>query len=259
MKSHLRYLAAVTALAWSIGAAAAPASPVPAAVSAAVADAARPAADRERDARRLPAETIAFAGVRPGDAVGELLPGGGYYTRMLSKLVGPQGHVYALAPPPMVGAPADMPDFSARVRALAAEPAYGNVSVILQQLNNVSFPAPLDVVWTTQNYHDFHNIAGVDVSLLNRQVFEALKPGGVYFIVDHAALAGSGSSATGTLHRIDVDTVRREVLAAGFVLEASSDLLRRTADPHTATVFDASIRGNTDQFVLKFRKPPAAR
>lgn len=231
---------------------------VPAAVTAAVADPGRPAADRERDTRRLPAETVAFAGVRPGDAVGELLPGGGYYTRILSKVVGPQGRIFALAPPPLPSAAADMPDFSARVRALAAEPGYGNVTVLLQQLSDIRFPQPLDVVWTTQNYHDFHNAAGVDIDVLNRQVYDALKPGGVYFIVDHAAEPGAGATVTKTLHRIDADVVRREVLRAGFIYDGDADLLRRASDPHTVAVFDPSVRGNTDQFMLRFRKPPAS-
>ncbi|MFI4891203.1 MAG: class I SAM-dependent methyltransferase [Steroidobacterales bacterium] len=257
MKTSLQIIAAASLLVLSGLANAGPAAPIPTAITAAVSDPARPPTDRERDARRLPAETIAFAGVKPGDVVGELLPGGGYYTRILSKVVGPQGHVYAFAPPPPVNAPADMADFSARVRAIAADPAYANVSVVLQQLGNISFPAPVDLVWTSQNYHDFHNIDGVDVGMLNKQIFDALKPGGVYLVLDHAAAAGAGSSVTKTLHRIDVETVKQEVLAAGFVLEGSSKLLERSTDPHTAAVFDPSVRGMTDQFILKFRKPKA--
>jgi predicted methyltransferase len=257
VKISLQIIAAASLLALSIMAKAAPAAPVPAAIAAAVADAGRPGTDKQRDENRMPAETIAFAGVKPGDVVGELLPGGGYFTRILSKVVGPQGHVYAFAPPLPPNASADMKDYSAPTRALAQEPAYANVTIVAQALANITFPVPVDMVWTTQNYHDFHNIAGVDIAALNKQVFDALKPGGVYLVLDHAAAAGAGSSVTNTLHRIDVETVKKEVVAAGFVLEGSSPLLERKSDPHTAAVFDASVRGKTDQFILKFRKPRA--
>lgn len=231
---------------------------IPPAIAMAVASSVRPDADKARDALRKPAETLTFAGVRPGDAIGELLPGGGYYTRIISQIVGPAGHVYAFAPPPPATAAADMPDFSARVRAIAADPNFANVSVVLQPLSNLTFPAKLDLVWTSQNYHDFHNAAGVQMAVLNSQVFEALKPGGIYLVLDHAA-PGAGSSATSTLHRIDPATVKKEILAAGFVLEASSDLLRNDEDAHTVAVFDPSVRGRTDQFILKFRKPATAK
>ncbi len=257
MKTTLPIIAAASLLALSVMAKAGPAAPIPAKIAAAVADPGRPASDRERDVHRLPAETIAFAGVRSGNAVGELLPGGGYFTRILSKVVGPHGHVYALAPPLPPNAPADMKDYSAPTRALAQEPAYANVTIVAQPLSNITFPAPLDLVWTTQNYHDFHNSAKIDVAVLNKQVFDALKPGGVYLVLDHAAAPGAGASVTNTLHRIDVETVKKEVLAAGFKLEASSNLLMHSADNHTAAVFDPSVRGMTDQFILKFRKPKA--
>jgi predicted methyltransferase len=234
--------------------------PTPAAsIAAAIADAARPDADAQRDANRKPAETLRFAGVKSGDAVGELLPGGGYYTRLLSKIVGSNGHVYALAPPRAANAAQDTPDFAARVKAIAADPAYSNVQVVQAPLSTVAFPAPLDLVWTSQNYHDFHNIPGVDVTVLDKQVFDALKPGGIYLVLDHAAAPGSADRDTSTLHRIDPETVKKEALAAGFVFEGSSDLLRNGDDPHTAKVFDPLIRGKTDQFILKFRKPAKAR
>ncbi len=230
-----------------------------AAIAAAVADANRPDADKQRDANRKPAETLAFAGVKPGDSVGELLPGGGYFTRLLSKVVGSNGHVYALAPPRPADAPADRPEPAARVKAIAADPAYSNVQVVVTPLTKLAFPAPLDLVWTTQNYHDLHNVPGVDLRVLDKQVFDALKPGGVFLVLDHAAAPGSADRDTSTLHRIDPETVKKEVLAAGFVLEGSSDLLHRSDDPHTAPVFDPLIRGKTDQFILKFRKPAKPR
>jgi predicted methyltransferase len=231
------------------------AAKAPDAITAAVADTSRPEADRQRDANRKPVETLEFAGVKPGDQVAELLPGGGYFTRIFSKVVGPSGHVYALVPAPSADAPADMPDFAARVKAIAAEPAYANVSVVVEPFSQLKAPAPVDLVWTSQNYHDLHNFPGLDVGVFNQMVFDALKPGGLYVVLDHEAEPGSGVRDTATLHRIDVETVKKEVLAAGFVLVASSELLRQPADSHTVKVFDPSVRGRTDQFLLKFRKP----
>jgi len=199
-------------------------------IAAAVADSNRPAADTERDANRKPAATLEFAGVKPGEQIAELLPGGGYFTRLFSKAVGGAGHIYALVP-------------------------YPNVSVVIEPFSELKTPVPVDLVWTSQNYHDLHNFPGLDLGVFNQMVFEALKPGGIYLILDHAAAPGSGTSQTATLHRIDPKSVKQEVLAAGFVFVGSSDLLRQPSDPHTAKVFDPSIRGKTDQFILKFRKP----
>jgi predicted methyltransferase len=227
----------------------------PDAVAAAIADAGRPDADRQRDASRKPAETLAFAGVKPGDRVAELLPGAGYFTRLFSKVVGAAGHVYALVPAPAPDAPADAPDFAARVKAIAADPNYSNVSVVVEPFAQLKAPEPVDLVWTSQNYHDLHNFPGVDVAVFNQLVWDALKPGGIYMVLDHAAEPGSGVRDTATLHRIDAETVKQEVLAAGFVFVGGSDLLHRPEDTHTVKVFDPSVRGKTDQFILKFRKP----
>jgi predicted methyltransferase len=224
-------------------------------IAMAIADPARPDADRQRDANRKPAETLAYAGVKPGDQIAELLPGSGYFTRLFSKVVGPGGHVYALVPAPSPTAAADTPDFAARVKAIAADPNYANVSVIVEPFSQLKVPAPVDLVWTSQNYHDLHNFPGLDVVVFNQMVFDALKPGGIYLILDHEAEPGSGARDTATLHRIDMETVKKEVEAAGFVLMGTSDLLRQPGDPHTIKVFDPSIRGKTDQFLLKFRKP----
>jgi predicted methyltransferase len=224
---------------------------VPSYITAAVADSARPAADSEHDASRKPAETLAFAGVKPGDWVLELAPGKGYFTRLLSAVVGPQGEVtnYIVSQPPKPDAPPPP------IVALAAEPHYSNVKVHLQRLVEVKPTNSFDLVWTTQNYHDFHNIEGLDVATLNHAIFAALKPGGIYLVVDHAAEAGSGLRDTKTLHRIDADTVKLEVKAAGFELVGESGMLRNKDDPHTGKVFEGAIQGHTDQFTLKFRKP----
>ena len=222
---------------------------VPAYISAAVADSARPTEDKQRDADRKPAETLAFAGVKPGDTVIEIAPGKGYYTRLLSAVVGPKGKVYATTSPPKPDAPPPP------VQAIAADPHYGNVTVSLQKIAELKLPEGVDLVWTTLNYHDLHNVHDLDVAKVNSAFFAALKPGGTYFVLDHAAEAGSGSRDTSTLHRIDEETVKQEVTAAGFKLVGQSDILRNKSDPHTAKVFDPEIRGHTDQFALKFKKP----
>jgi predicted methyltransferase len=228
------------------------------AIDAAVVDPQRPETDRARDAARKPADCLAFAGLKAGDRVVELLPGSGYFTRIFSVAVGASGHVFAVAQPKSPSAPADAPEPAARVRAIAADAHYGNVSVVVQRLSQPSLPHPVDLVWTSQNYHDLHNVPDLDIAAFNKAVFDALKPGGTYIVLDHAAEAGSGARDTKTLHRIDADAVKKEVLAAGFEVVAQSDLLRNPADPHTSAVFDPSIRGKTDQFLIKFRRPAEA-
>lgn len=232
------------------GASAAFAAPsIPPDVKAAVEDAARPAEDKQRDGDRKPAEVLAFAGVKKGEHVRELLPGGGYFTRILSKVVGDKGVVYAVVPPPRPGAPMD---FSAAAKAIAADPGYKNVKVLALADPQ---PEPVDLVWTSNNYHDLHNRPDADLMAFNKQVLDALKPGGTYIVIDHAAAAGSGTRDGSTLHRIDPATVKSEVTAAGFEFVGESDALKNAQDPHTAAVFDPKIRGKTDQFVFKFRKP----
>ena len=248
-------LAAALAASLTLRASELRAEPIPANIAAAVADVNRPDADKARDANRKPAETLAFTGVKSGAVVAELLPGGGYYTRLISKAVGSSGHVYALVPAPMADAPADVPDFAARVKAIAADPNYANVQVVVESFSQLAVPAPVDLVWTSQNYHDLHNFPGLDVGVFNKMVFDDLKHGGIYLVLDHEAEAGSGGRDTATLHRIDSQTVKKEVLAAGFKFVGSSRLLRQPGDSHKVKVFDPTVRGRTDQFILKFRKP----
>jgi predicted methyltransferase len=246
----------LAAMALSTACTHAPSAPsTPDSITAAVADTNRPAADAQRDANRKPAQTVVFAGVHPGEQIGELVPGGGYFTRIFSKAVGPTGHVYAMVPPRPANPSANNPDRSAPIRALAADANYTNISVVELTAGKVTAPMPLDLVFTAQNYHDLHNFPGLSVAAFNKSVFDSLKPGGLFVVLDHSAPAGSGVSDTNTLHRIDVDAVKTEVMAAGFEFVASSDVLANPADPRTANVFDPSIRGKTDQFILKFRKP----
>lgn len=247
MLRHLMFASGMI-MAASLTSAAVHAAAVPATISAAVADPARPAADTDRDADRKPAETLAFAGVKPGEQVVDFFPGTGYFTRIFSKTVGPKGHVTALWP-------AGTPDkFVDRTKPVAADPAYTNVTVVAQKVADI--PAgSVDLFWTSQNYHDMHNLPGADVAAVDKAIFAALKPGGTFIVLDHAATAGSGFQDTNTLHRIDPEAVKSEVESAGFKLVAQSDLLKNPNDPHTATVFDPSIKGKTDQFILKFEKP----
>jgi predicted methyltransferase len=226
---------------------------VPAAVAKAVADPARQA-DKADDARRKIEAIMTFAQVRPGQKVLELIPGGGYFTRVFSAIVGSQGHVYTVWPSEYAKEDGKSVEGS---RKLAADPHYANVSVLVQPANQLSAPEPVDVVFTAQNYHDYPDkfMGSVDPAVLNKQVFAALKPGGLWVIIDHAAPAGSGMADTETLHRIDPAIVKKQVVAAGFVFDGESKVLHNPADPHNIKVFDKSIRGHTDQFVYRFRKP----
>jgi predicted methyltransferase len=198
---------------------------------------------------------VLFADVKPGTTVVELVPGRGYFTRIFSKVVGPKGHVYALSPPRRPNAAADAPDPAAATTAIASDAAYSNVVVQVAPLQTISVSEPADVVFTAQNYHDVHNVPNIDIAAFNKSVFDALKPGGVYVVLDHSAAAGSGGRDTSTLHRIDPAAVKAEVLAAGFVFAGESKVLANAQDDRTAKVFDPAIRGKTDQFIFKFRKP----
>jgi len=242
--------AAVLALAVAMPLSAADA--VPAYVKSAVDDTARPDADRQRDANRKPAELIAWAGIKQGDKVADLLPGGGYFTRLFSKVVGSNGVVYAVAPARPANAPANAPDFAAAVKKIAAEPQFSNVRVADM---STALPEKVDYAWTSLNYHDMHNRPNADLSAFNKQVFEALKPGGVFVVIDHAAEKGSGKRDTQALHRIDAELVKSEVTAAGFTFEGESNVLANPADTRKLLVREGSVQGRTDQFALKFRKP----
>ncbi|EIL97408.1 class I SAM-dependent methyltransferase [Rhodanobacter thiooxydans] len=226
---------------------------VSAVVQKALADPARQT-DRADDAHRKVAQVMAFAEVKPGQKVLELVPGSGYWTRVFSAIVGPQGHVYTVWPH-------EMGKYSAKSFAnwqgLVATPHYANVSLLQQPAALLTAPEPIDLVFTAQNYHDYHDpfMGPVDMAGFDKRVYDALKPGGLFVVIDHVAPAGSGLADTDTLHRIDPAVVKQEVEAAGFVFDGESDALRNPADPHDAKVFDKSIRGHTDQFVYRFRKP----
>ncbi len=241
----------MTTMVTAIAAAPAPA-PVPhhhsaaesqAAIAAALADPAR-ADQADDDQRRQAAAVLAFAGVGPGDTAIDFLPGQGYWTRILSGVVGPQGHVDAV-----------WPSFGAKYaeKTLPALQARGlaNVTAEVQATPLPTATPPVDLFMTVQNYHD---LPASSIAAFNAAVFKALKPGGVYLIVDHADTVGAIPTVP-FKHRIDPNVVRSQVTAAGFRFAGSSPVLRNPADDHSKPVFDPSVRGHTDQFVFKFVRP----
>lgn len=242
-------LAAAAAMA--LGVAAAQAA-VPPHIAGALADKGRPAEEAARDAARKPGELLEWAGVKPGDKVADLIMGGGYFTRILSVAVGPAGHVYAYQPEEFIRFQASYGENQKKVAG-----AYANVTPVTSTLGALDLPDGLDLVVTVQNYHDLHlkPFPTDTAAKVNAEVFKSLKPGGVYLVVDHVAAPGAGLAAADSVHRIEPSIVKQEVEAAGFKLEAESPLLQVSDDPHTANVFDPAIRGKTDQFVMKFRKP----
>jgi len=211
----------------------------------------RPTKDTDRDAARKPVEVLNFAHVKPGEQVLELIPGGGYFTRLLSVAVGPSGHVTEAVP--LIGGA----DMSKASNGVAADPNFSNVSEEPMSAESLAkAPGQYNLVWTSQNYHDLHlTQLKLDVVGLDKQIYAALRPGGIFFIEDHAAKPGTGISTTDAEHRIDEDFVKHEVESVGFKLAGESNVLRNPADDHSLRVFDAAIRGHTDQFLLKFRKP----
>jgi predicted methyltransferase len=228
---------------------------VPAGVVAALADPRRPAEQIKLDATRKPALTVAFAEVKPGDRVADFMPGNAYFTRILSDVVGPTGRVYAFIPSEQIAhCPASE---IAGTQAIALDPSYSNVTVLTSPLADFRLPEKLDLIWTAQNYHDLHDsfLRPADVTKLNGAFFNALRPGGVLLVIDHVAESGSGLRDTETLHRIDPVLMKREIEAAGLILEAESDALRNPNDDHKRPVFDPLVRGTTDQVVFRFRKP----
>lgn len=251
MKSTL-FLAAALAVAVTAGAAAAKPD---ANQLAAVADKGRPEADTKRDADRKPAEMLEFAGVKQGQTVVDLLPGGGYFTRVFSKAVGPKGTVFAVGGPPRPSQDPAKPAPTPAQDAIAADANYSNVKSIHAPLQNgLSIPTQADMVWTSQNYHDVKNVANIDMLAFDKAIFNSLKPGGVFIVLDHVANPGDPNS-TKTLHRIDPAVVKQEVTAAGFKYEGESTVLKNPADDHTKGIRDGFTQGQTDQFIYKFRKP----
>jgi predicted methyltransferase len=226
----------------------------------ALADKNRPATEVSRDVNRKPGELIEFAGIKPGMKVVDLLPGIGqaaYFTRIFSGVVGPQGKVYAY-----YGTQYDerlkrmTPPMDPDNLGVVFQPNYPNVVALHSHLEQIKTPEPVDLVWTSNNYHDMHNTAyAMDPIKVNAAVFAALKPGGIYLVMDHRAAKGAGLIATSTLHRMDEDLAIKEIESVGFKLVGKSDIHKNPTDDNTKRVFEEGLHDHTDIMVLKFQKP----
>lgn len=224
---------------------------IPAYVAAAVADKDRPKEDTDRDADRHPAEIMTLTGVKPGDKVVDVGPGRtGYYTKIISRIVGANGKVVMFNPTWV----AEKFPVAKEGPAILAKAGYANVEGSVQPMAEIKFDAPVDMVFMSQIYHD-QVWQKIDIAKMNKAIFDALKPGGVFFVVDHVGPGVATVEQIDKSHRIEPSVVKQQVLAAGFKLEAESDILKNAADNHALNVFDPAIRGKTDQFVFKFTKP----
>ena len=219
---------------------------IPKYIRSAVESPGRSAEAKARDANRKPAEVLALSGVKPGDKVVEFASFGQYFTAMLSDIVGPKGVVY------MYDLPYTEARSGAASRAFVA--AHANSKYELVDYNALKLPEKVDIVFNVLYYHDLP-LNNIDTASLNKRIFDALKPGGIFFVVDHNAAPGSGTTDTKKLHRIDPEVIKKEVTAAGFELVEQSKLLAHAEDDHTQIVFAPGLRGLTDQTIFKFRKP----
>jgi predicted methyltransferase len=255
MNISVPYFAALIISAFCIPLSADADTQIPAEIARALLNPRRPPEQVKLDPARKPAQLMAFADIKRGARVADFMPGNAYFTRIMSDVVGARGHVYAFLPTEQLAncSPREV----AGTKALEHDPAYANVSILRDSTANFSMPEKLDIIWTAQNYHDLHDafMGPADVAALNKRFFDALKPGGVFLVIDHVAESGSGLRDTETRHRIDPLRLRQEIEAAGFVLDAKSNALRNPKDDHQLSVFDPSVRGQTDQVVYKFRKP----
>lgn len=219
----------------------------------AVQDPTRLAEHVARDAGRLPADVIAFSGIRPGETIADIAVGGGYYTAILSRYLGNTGKIYAVDPARIFEA---FPQAADGFPDYIAQDPRPNVEYSVQNLDAFDVPERLDHIVMILYYHDTL-WTGEDRPRMNTAFFDALKPGGTLLILDHDAQPMAGAEIGQSLHRMDCDLIAPELLAAGFQLVESSDLLRNPEDPLDVSVFDAAWRGRTDRCLMKFRKPEA--
>ena len=236
----------------ALSASAADTAATPAYVAAALAAPDRKA-DSADDTHHQTAAIMTFAQVKPGQKVAELVPGEGYWTKVFSNIVGPKGHVYTVWPD---GYQQYVGESYANWQKLVAGD-YKNVSLIRGGAGDLKLPEQVDLVFTNQNYHDYHDkfMGPVDMAAFDKKVFDALKPGGYFVVVDNVAPAGSGFSSTDTTHRVDPEAVKKEVEAAGFVFDGSSDALKNPADDHKQVSYKPPMSGHNDQFIFRFKKP----
>jgi predicted methyltransferase len=231
----------------------APADPV----AAALAHANRPQADKDRDAARKPAEVLAFYGVKPGMKVADLFSFSGYYTEILGRVVGPTGKVISQNNAGIVERFADL--HTELTKRLEDPELAKAVEIKISEFNDLQLPGELDAVFLILAYHDMAWIEGVDRAAMNKAIFDALKPGGVYAVIDHHGAPGNAFKDAQTLHRGDADLTKTEILAAGFEFAGESDILAVPEDKRDTMAMDAAVRGKTDRFVYKFIKPAAAQ
>jgi len=217
----------------------------------AIGDASRPEGANARDDARKPAEILEFSGISSGDTVVEITPGGGYYTALLSRVVGDDGHVYAVDPERIFEF---FPNIKEAFPSYIAADARKNVTYSAQKLDEIDLPDGVDQVWMVLYYHDTI-WTGEDRGKMNTAFYDALNPGGVYLVIEHHGLAGAGDGITKDLHRMDAATAKSEIEAAGFVLDAESDALANPSDPRDDSVFSPERRGKTDRFVWRYIKP----
>ncbi len=222
----------------------------------AVANPGRAPTDRTRDAGRKPAAVLEFFAIRRGMTVLDLFSGGGYYTEIVAHVVGNNGRVIAHSNSAYLDFAGD--EFEARY----AEDRLSNVDILMAENNELRLEAEsLDAILFVLSYHDIYYAAPqrgwpkIDGPALLAELGKGLRPGGIVGIVDHYAKPGSTTETGETLHRIDPAIVIAEMQAAGFELDASSDLLRNKGDDHSKEVFDPDVRGQTDRFLLRFKKP----
>jgi predicted methyltransferase len=236
--TRLRLLFAMVGLLSMAGCAATNSAPD---YSAALANSERPQTEVELDAARKPSEVLAFYGVKPGDKVADIWAARGYYTAILSQVVGAQGVVYTVNPN-------SRPEINDRWK----KPAYANVRVADGPFDKLALPqdGSLDLVLIHLNYHD---VVPETRGPMNKRIFAALKRGGIYAVVDHSAKEGSGNEANKTLHRIDKSQVIKEVTGAGFTLAKEGNMLRKPEDTRDFNV--NKERNKDDRFVLAFQKP----
>ncbi len=232
------------------------AQPVPDFIAAAVASPDRSAKDRERDARDKPAELLAFAGLKPGMKVADVLGGGGYWSEILARAVGPSGSVTLVNNPGYFNFGKD--DLKTRF----GDGRLKEVKRRVFELSNMDLGrGQFDLITIYLSYHDIYWVdeegygwPKIDADRFLTQLHDALKPGGKLLIVDHAAVAGTGKSAAQDLHRIDEAFTKKDIAGHGFLLEKSWPNLRNSADDHTKGVFDEAIRGKTDRFTHLYRR-----
>jgi len=250
--SHFVLIAAGSLMLGGAAASALAAAAKPMDAAAIVADSTRPAADRALDAERHPAELLAFLKIKPGSTVADVWPGD-YWDRLFADAVGPRGKVYAVH---LIEADAGEhkttpPDGSMPL------PDHPNVVSVAAHTNTFALPSKADVIWMRQNYHDLYDkfVGPADVPAFDKGVYNALKPGGRFVVIDHSAPDGSGLASTDTTHRIDAAVVKKDMAAAGFKFVGESNVLRNPADDRTLLVFNPKVRGHTDQFVYVFQRP----